>query len=163
MLLITVTLMAILTFKSAMANTLMRRRSVSDENCTPTYNPFFPSTTFGIRPFEIPADYTEPSARITCHQFRHMDITIDSPTNYHGACPWAYEIDSDPNRLPMEMPKAYCLCPHRHLNTSCRVITTTMKVLTRDLESPCVDGLYRYQMTQLDWPVACHSVETFIV
>ena len=33
-----------------------------------------------------------------------------TPVNEKSTCPWEWKMDVDPNRFPMEIPMAHCLC-----------------------------------------------------
>lgn len=134
-------------------------------SCVPNTDSPFTESTFGILPFEIPQTQEAVSSRLNCTEFRQRSLTADSEANYQGSCPWAYETDSDRNRIPVDMPRAYCICNGSCSNQGggfgpgvCQEVTTPLKVLMRS-EEPCVDDMYKYELRRVEWPVACQCSE----
>ncbi len=133
-------------------------RSTNNNTCTPvTDHPVLNhNSTFGILPFEIStASDVSPDVQCT-DDFRNRQINHSDPLHYHGPCPYAYRMNYNSSRIPNALPEAYCICPQcRHRDDrDCQLVKVSMKVLMRSAE-PCVDGMYKFELTDIDWPVAC--------
>ena len=152
---------------STLAGVVRRNAGSNDGTCVPTSNPSFPQTTFGILPFDVEDHVEAPQQpNDTCHEFRQRTITVDSPANLQGSCPWAYRTHIDSDRIPIRMEKAYCICEgclhHRGTGPgTCQVVNTNLNVLMKSAE-PCVDGLYKYELRTIEWPVACRCMDPTI-
>lgn len=77
-----------------------------------------------------------------------------------SVCPWYYENDYKPNRFPAIVSRAVCSC-RECLNPTtsnvdpsytCKEIKYKIQVLEK---VDCIEGLFRYNLTTLDVPVAC--------